>query len=173
MHRLIQAVLMTVLGLAMAIPAAASDVISMPLPPGFGTPQLSSDEISELATSMTASISGKAPQAPAAMASMESSLFLEGVDSLERYSAHEGRTRDHHLHGRSVSASQFQSGIALPMYGYANNYGYQPWGWGGGGNWGWWGPPIIVNNYCPTAHGRHGGVPLNTYRTSFVGLAVY
>ena len=161
-------------GLFLVPTAPAADAISMPLPPGFGSELLSADEVSSLAAHLTASVATQAPSLAStpmpALASMEHSLFLEGVDALERYAARDGRTRNHNLHGNAVSLANFHAGVGVAYSGY--NAG--PWGgYGGWGGWGWWGPPIIVNNYCPTVHQGHRGGGVTACRSSFIGLATF
>ncbi len=158
----------------LAATLVASEVISMPLPPGNPDSRFTSEEITNLAASMTSHLTMESDTQDEVAVPSEPSLFLEGVDALNRYAAREGRTRNHHLHGRRVSAAQFQAGVSWPMYGGWNGgggwsgYGYGPWGWGG---WGW-GSPIIVNNYCPTNSGVYTTTRYGSCTGSFVGISV-
>lgn len=124
----------------------AGDVITMPLPAGHGQPP----EVSIVANRMVLAISG--------VGSPSGSLFNDGLDSLQRYSSRDGQTRNHYNSTGYVPRASFMNEYSTPFY---SSYR-------GPRGWGWYGSPIIVNNYCPTFNG--GGVLPSRTRSSFLGM---
>lgn len=127
----------------------AGDVIAMPLPS-----TQSHQGVAAVAGQMIMAISSARPAS--------SSLFDVGLDSLDRYASRNGQVRNHYNSTGYVSRSRFLSGASGPHY-----YSYR-----GPRGWGWYGSPIIVNNYCPTFN-RGCGVGTGFSRISFVGMGSF
>ncbi|MDG2095183.1 MAG: hypothetical protein P8J89_07920 [Phycisphaerales bacterium] len=126
----------------------AGDVIAMPLPVGQA----------HQSVAVVASRMIKAVSAPPVA---RTSMFNEGLDSLDRYASRGGQVRNHYDSTGYVPRSRFMRGFSAPYY---SSYR-------GPRGWGWYGSPIIVNNYCPTFNG--GSVGTACSRISFVGMGSF
>ena len=124
------------------------DVIFMPLPQ---TERIRTD-VDDLAKRMVLAITGSSQG--------KRSMFDQGLDSLNRYAARRGRTRNHYNADGFITRSDFLQGPVRPFFSSYEG----PRGWG----WGWYGSPIIINNYCPNMQGRC--LPSSTLRFSYIGI---
>ena len=127
----------------------AGDVIVMPPPVG------QMPGVSTVANRMVRSITTSTQQNP------RMSMFNDGLDSLDRYASRSGQLRNHYNSSGFVTRSRFLNEYSAPYY-----YSYR-----GPRGWGWYGSPIIVNNYCPTFNGGSGMTSFA--RRSFVGIGSF
>ena len=126
----------------------AGDVIVMPRPVG------ETSGVATIANSMVQSITNSTQQ------NARTSMFNHGLDSLNRYASRDGQVRNHYNSSGFVPRSRFMNEYSSPFY-----YSYR-----GPRGWGWYGSPIIVNNYCSTINA--GGV-MPFARRSFVGFGSF
>ena len=124
----------------------AGDVIVMPLP----SAQMPS--LNTVANRMIRSISTGSPK---------TSMFNDGLDALSRYASRDGQVRNHYNSSGFVARSTFMRAYPSPYY---DSYR-------GPRGWGWYGSPIVVNNYCPNFERGCSAIPMA--RRSFVGFGSF
>ena len=158
MPRFVSIARLICIGLLLAGLARADTVITMPLPPS-PAPMSGSAGISAVSASLVAHFKSSGS---ASAASPGSDLAQDGLDALERYAARSGRTRNHYMLTGYVPAGGYRTGGSGQFYSsYEGPLG-----------WGWWGSPIIINNYCPGLQ-QSGCVGLTGIHGSFVGIGSF
>ena len=164
MHRFSLLITLTALA-GVSSPSLGDTVIDMPLPPGTAgvSPQVSTSQ--SVATTAVLMVTQLAQNTPSDPDSQEEALAGAGLESLERYAARSGRTRNHYNATGYVSTGNFRTGWGASYLNYRG-----PLGWG----WGWGSPLIINNNYgCgqPPATANWGTASCG--RSSFTAIGVF